>query len=426
MKFRRSITTAVLLLFMISILLVINQRRTYTLTYRHPSGEVLAEERLRMSESIPTFDGCDESETFQGVYETPMLETVYDRTRMPDRDLTLYVACTDEEGFLKLSSVPESMDGETVSERFATNRQGFVSVGNTLHYIGGVGPHKTDDEGDFSGFEYYSDLHIAYNLEEQSWEKHPDLPAKIGFLDAVEHEGFIYILGGEWIDEDGFLEQEALKYDLEEKTYETVADPPFSFQASNGSVVHDGKIYVFSDTKQTIEDGRPSFETTDETLIYDIDADQWSLGSEAPFKTSGGSAALVGDLIYVYRSASSSRSHFASYNPEDDAWEEDLSQSEFHVSHSSSLNLDGKLILSGGWLTGRGGTSGAIQSYDPETDRWETLTELRDDDDGGIGYVAQYGMNGSLYYLGGESYNDERLYQSHRDVYQFKLEWKQR
>ncbi len=360
---------------------------------------------------------------FHGWYETADYRQVFALTTMPAEDLTLHAAYRDERGFFLESEVPETIDGVPVRERFGTNRQGFVEVGERLHYIGGVGPHLVDEEGAFAGFPFYSDLHISYDTLTQEWTLHGDLPAKAGFLDAVAHGTDIYILGGEWVDEEGYVRPHTLRYDTLSGEYHDLAEPPIFFQATNGSVIHEEKIYVFVGNRQHFALPFPSFERVKDTLVYCIQEDSWSFAAEQPFNTASGSAALVDGLIYVYRSRNAEEAHFAAYNPEEDEWNTDLAHPEHQISHSSSLAYDGKFLITGGWLTGIGTTSGAIQVYCPIEDAWEVLSVLKDEEDRGIGYVAVYEQGDSLYILGGESHDEEEAYKAHYGLYRFKEEW---
>jgi len=286
-----------------------------------------------------------------------------------------------------------------------------------------VGPHQVDEGGAFAGFPFYSDLHISYDTSTKEWVLHEDLPAQAGFLDAVAHETDIYILGGEWVDEEGYVRPYTLRYDTLSGEYHELAEPPIFFQATNGSVIHEEKIYVFVGNRQDFAEPFPSFERVKDTLVYCIKEDTWSFAADQPFNTASGSAAMVDGLIYVYRSRSAEEAYFAAYDPAADEWHTDLSHPEHQISHSSSLAYEGKFLITGGWLTGVGTTSGAIQVYCPQEDAWEILSVLKDEEDREIGYVAVYRQGDSLYLLGGESHHEEAAYKAHYGLYRFRAAW---
>ncbi len=399
----------------------------YRLTFDPGDGKLSEKELVIIAspgKPIKLPEPVKENHYFIGWYTDALFINAFDMAFMPEKNITLYAAYHDERGFFLESSVPEMIAGVPIKERFGTNRQGFAQVKESLHGIGGVGPHLTNDDGRFVGFPYYSNLHISYNTLTKVWHLHQDLPANAGFLDAVAHEHNIYILGGEWINDSGYVEPYSLRYDTLTGEYHNIAPPPFFFQATNGSVIHNGKIYVFVGLRQNFSLPYPTFENSKATLVYDIDNDEWSLAAEQPFSTAGGSAALVGDLIYVYRSRSSEEAYFAVYNPLADVWQTNLAQPKYHVSHSSSLDYNGQFLITGGWLTGINTTSGAIQVYCPIDNAWKVLSVLQDELSRHIGYVAVYKINEMLYILGGESHDlSLGQYTSHYDLYAFNEDW---
>ncbi len=396
----------------------------YTITFESNGGSAIDPLHAPYGAIITLPSPQKDGKVFHGWYQDSMFKHAFNQDTIPDENVTLYAAYRDARGFFLESSVPETIDGILVKERFGTNRQGFVQVNETLHYIGGVGPHLTNDDGRFIGFPYYSNLHISYNTITKDWRLHQDLPARAGFLDAVADGTDIYILGGEWVDEDGYVEPYSLRYDTLTGEYHTIAEPPFFFQATNGSVIHDKKIYVFAGLRQNFALPYPSFENTQATLVYDIENNDWSLVAEQPFSTAGGSAALVDDMIYVYRSRGVSVAHFASYDPFTNQWNTDLPHPEYQVSHSSSLDYNGQFLITGGWLTGINTTSGVLQVYCPSENTWTVLSVLQDDSNRDIGYVAVYKINETLYILGGESHDMESSrYTSHYALYAFNENW---
>ncbi len=429
MKRRHLLRTTVTFLSLLALIFLFACERdmeTYTLRLDPQEGTLPAEEEEMILHpgsflelSTPTKEGY----VFHGWYLDPSFRKAFAKDTMPKKDLHLYAAYRDERGFFQASEVPETIDGIPVRERFGTNRQGFVEVGESLHYIGGVGPHLTDEDGGFSGFPFYSGLHISYNTHTEEWVLHEDLPAKAGFLDAVAHGTDIFILGGEWVDDEGYVKPYTLRYDTLSGEYHELEEPPIFFQATNGSVIHDDKIYIFVGNRQDYAEPFPSFERVKDTLVYDIKEESWSFAAKQPFNTASGSAALVEGLIYVYRSQNAEEAYLAAYDPKTNEWLADLPHPEHQVSHSSSLAYDGKFLITGGWLTGIGTTSGAFQVYCPVEDTWEVLSVLQDEEGREIGYVAVYKQGDPLYILGGESHDEENSYTAHYGLYRFKEEW---
>jgi N-acetylneuraminic acid mutarotase len=130
--------------------------------------------------------------------------------------------------------------------------------------------------------------------------------------------------------------------------------------------------------------------------VYDIAADEWTLGADLPAGTDHAWSVALDGRVYV-GGGTSNRVFF--YDPAADAWTEVASSAFVHGGTPVAAVLDGRILVAGG--AGGGMAGNELEVYDPAENRWTTLASMscaRNHMGGGL-------IGGKLYVAGGRPGN---------------------
>lgn len=154
----------------------------------------------------------------------------------------------------------------------ASRHHGMAAVvGDRLFVIGGYS---------ISGFDPTSTL---WELVDGEWVDRAPIPVPVGAAAAVEHDGFVYVVGGT---PDGAL----FRYDAGADTWEHLVGP--SVQREHlAAVAFEGEIWALA--------GRWEGEIFDSTEIFDPSTGEWRSGPAFNEARSGFGATVVDGSIYA-------------------------------------------------------------------------------------------------------------------------------
>lgn len=262
-----------------------------------------------------------------------------------------------------------------------------IAIGDTIYVVGGTPP---------------GNLHrvVAYDTKTKKFSDPTSLPTGLNHVQAAAHGGKLYIAGGylEGEDPTGNFWQ----YDPATKEWTKLAPLPQP-TAGGANVVIGDKLYVAGGAPQTFGASGP-VPPFPELQIYDFASGEWSLGPDMPSpRHHVGAAALDGDLYVAggRGEADHSLDTFERYDPATEEWES-LPKLPMGVASPGLVAVDGKLVIVGGedqneWEDGKGWVTPSAWEFDPRTNRWSRLPNMKYERRGG-GVAA---VGNRVYAIGG-------------------------
>jgi N-acetylneuraminic acid mutarotase len=243
-----------------------------------------------------------------------------------------------------------------------------VAVGPVIYTFGGSAPGNLRTV-------------LAFDTRSGRWGKPTSLPTGLNHVQAVAHDGAVYLAGG-------YLEgNEATtnfwRYDPRANEW-TQLEPMGLGRGAAGAAVIGDRLYVADGAPRTfgLDDPPAPFKRLE---IYDFGTASWSTGPDAPFAVHHVNAAALGGKVYlaggrVDEEASSSK--FFRYGPATERWEQLPDLPLGPTSSTGVIAAGGKVIVIGGddeagWEDGGGWVTPTAWAFDPATDRWQRLPDLR-------------------------------------------------
>jgi len=132
------------------------------------------------------------------------------------------------------------------------------------------------------------------------------------------------------------------------------------------TVAHNGKLYVFGGSTG------PSGGAVANAAVYNPATGAWSTLPSMPQPRGGGTAQVLGGLIYVAGGmdvAGASQPNLQIFNPVSNAWSTGPSMSTPRDNPGSAA-LGGRLYVFGGRFRGTDGTLETVEMFDPATNSW--------------------------------------------------------
>ncbi|HEY6730305.1 MAG TPA: kelch repeat-containing protein [Solirubrobacterales bacterium] len=261
-----------------------------------------------------------------------------------------------------------------------------IAIGDTIYVVGGTPP---------------GNLHrvVAYNTRTQKFSDPTQLPTGLNHVQAAAYDGKLYLAGGylEGEDPTGNFWQ----YDPATKKWTKLASLPQP-TAGGASVVIGDKLYVAGGAPQTFNTGPVS--PYADLQIYDFKTGEWSFGPEMPNpRHHVGAAALGGDLYVAGGRGEEDHSldTFERYDSATEEWES-LPPLPLGAASPGLVAVNGKLVIVGGedqneWEDGKGWVTPSAWEYDPQTNRWTRLPDMKFERRGG-GVAA---VGNRVYAIGG-------------------------
>jgi N-acetylneuraminic acid mutarotase len=313
---------------------------------------VLAREPLRSSSGQATLDaGCSPD---------PAL------TRQPDDPAPTAPAWHGEPPYPVLS---DEIRAATVGSR--------VYVGSGLRYVGQT-PRSLDDL-------------FVFDPSTGTYERLPNLPAKLDHVALVGHRGALYVIGG-------FHASEPVasvwRYDPQHRRW-TALPPMRIARGSPAAAVIGDRIFVVGGSVG----GRDEPRSSAALEIYDLRTGRWSPGPDMPTARHHHGAAAVGGRLYVVGGRTDdelSSDAVERFDPATRRWER-LAPLPLGVGGLSVVSLGGEVIAVGGGDDREHWVTPATWAFRPDNGRWQRLADLG---------TARHGhgaaaVGNALYVLGG-------------------------
>lgn len=262
-----------------------------------------------------------------------------------------------------------------------------IGIGKTIYVIGGAPP---------------GNLHrlVAYDTQTHKFSEPTQLPTGLNHVEAATHDGKLYLAGG-YLDGENPTSN-FWQYDPGTKQWTQLAPLPQA-TAAGASVVIGDKLYVAGGAPQTFNVSGPIAPYAD-LQIYDFETGKWSFGPDMPDPRHHVGGATLGGDLYVAGGRGEedhSLSTFERYDPGSAEWES-MAELPMGVASPGLVQADGKLVIVGGedqkdWEEGKGWVTPSAWEYDPRTDRWSRLPDMKNERRGG-GVAA---VGDRVYAIGG-------------------------
>jgi N-acetylneuraminic acid mutarotase len=262
-----------------------------------------------------------------------------------------------------------------------------ISIGNTIYVVGGTRP---------------GNLHrvVAFDTATGRFSEPAQLPIGLNHMQVAAHDGKLYVAGGYLDGEDptnAFWE-----YDPQSDEWTKLPSLP-RVTAAGATVALGDKLYVASGAAQTFGTSGP-VPPYEDLQIYDFETGKWSLGPNVPEPRHHVSGAALDGRVYVAGGrgeADHSLTTFDRYDPATEEWET-LADLPMGVASPGLVAVQDRLVIVGGedqdnWEEGGGWVTPSAWEYDPRTDRWTRLPNMKFDRRGG-GVAA---VGNRVYAIGG-------------------------
>jgi N-acetylneuraminic acid mutarotase len=233
------------------------------------------------------------------------------------------------------------------------------------------------------------------------WQTRAPLPEANSEIAVAELNGKIYVIGG--YPSSRVVAATVQVYDSATDSWSLTAPLPLPLHHTMAASAN-GKLYVVGGeaagsgaTLGNAPAGGAGF--VDFVFEYDPAVATWTRKASMPTARSGGAAAVIDGKIYVAGGRPPRGSDFAVYDPAADRWTV-LPPLPTQRNHLAAAAIGGKVYVAGGRFGGGVGSemTGALEVYDPATNRWERKASLPSPRAGVNGITAQ----GCLYVFGGE------------------------
>lgn len=250
------------------------------------------------------------------------------------------------------------------------------------------------------------------------WDEVSNLSSPRQELPSVFLDGKIYLVGGMLEDPFRGSSTSFTRYDLATDSEEILPDLPYSVHHANAAAL-DGKVYIMGGWEQ-VSDPIPTQPEAVLDHVYQYDPDTSVFTQMDPMPTGVAAAAAIAQMGKIYVIGGTDATTFnGSGNvnlvqvfdpaaPAGSQWSVQSSSMPDPRNHLHAVEVDGMFYIS----PGRSRTPGnerdwggvQIQRYDPDTATWENNANLAPLDTArGRSAGGFAGVNGKLYYIGGES-----------------------
>ncbi len=263
-----------------------------------------------------------------------------------------------------------------------------VTIGRVIYTFGGSAP---------------GNLHrvLAYDTRSERWSEPTELPTGLNHSQAVAYGGDVYLAGGYL---DGLEPTSNFwRYDPGSNRWNRL--PPMGKpRGAAAAAVVGNRLYVADGAPQTYGVSNPNG-PYDSLEIYDFETGDWSAAPDAPIAVHHVSGAALGGDFYMAGGRTDpeeSSDEFLRYDPGSKRWEHlpDVPYGKY-----SSIGLvaaGGEVVaIAGddelGWEEGGGSVSASAWAFDPGSERWQRLPDLKVERHAFGATVS----NGRIYAIGG-------------------------
>jgi N-acetylneuraminic acid mutarotase len=261
-------------------------------------------------------------------------------------------------------------DSWTIKKSMPTARSGLgvAVINDKIYAIGGVGKLPSFDTNE------------EYEPVADMWTTRESMLTPRGEFAIAVFQDKIYVFGGaikahQW---DFELTDVNEVYDPATDTWTAKASMPVPKAGFSASVVDD-KIYLIGGWTKSVTSGfGPLWVTSNETLVYDPNANSWTTKTPMPTGAVHYSSAVVDDKIYVISGTSRAYSdnlinYTQIYDPKTDTWSQGAlipaAVQQAAAGATTGVKAPKAIYVVGGF-TGLYVPKNLTQVYYPETDTW--------------------------------------------------------
>lgn len=232
-------------------------------------------------------------------------------------------------------------------------------------------------------------------------------PLQTGNAPQARHENGMAVVDGRLFLLGGRGERALQIFDPAQKRWRTAAAPPMELHHMQ-AVGHEGRVYVLG----ALTGDWPEETPVANVLIYDPAADRWETGAEIPAERRRGAAGLVVHEGRFYLVGGNTRGHMSGYVPWLDVFDPAsgrwtaLADAPNARDHFHAVVVDGRIVAAGGRLSAHDEGSSfertvtAVDVYDIEAGSWTTLAAPLPTGRAGTATVV---VDGRVLVIGGES-----------------------
>jgi hypothetical protein len=215
-----------------------------------------------------------------------------------------------------------------------------------------------------------SDELTRFDPGTQTYTELAPMPEKLNHIGIVAHGGDLYVLGGYGKRLDTGTRATLFRYDPEADSWSRLPDMPEPRAAMAAGVVGDQLI---------VAGGAHDEVPLPDTFAFDFKTQRWTRLPDMPSRREHIGGTVVGDRLYVLggRAPGSFAVDTAeSYDVSERRWRR-LPPMPTETGGLDVVAVDGKVIAVGGGNDEAGTVTGAVQEWDPKTERWSNLSPLR-------------------------------------------------
>lgn len=236
-------------------------------------------------------------------------------------------------------------------------------------YLAG-GQLNVSEESDGRLYIESSDEFTRFDPKSETFTELKPLPRPLNHVGVVAYRHHIYVLGGYEERRDENTGREFFRYDPKTNSWSQMPPMPRARAAAAMGMVGAELI---------VAAGARNSEPVSETVAYDFQSGRWRTLPPMPTRREHVGTAVVGDRLYVLggRSPDSLAVDTAeSYDVSERRWHT-LPRMPVPTGGLGAVSIEGDVIAVGGGNDDNATVTGAVQEFDPLTERWKLLSPLR-------------------------------------------------
>ena len=217
-----------------------------------------------------------------------------------------------------------------------------------------------------------TDVFFAFDPERATYRRLPALPRRVDHPGWVAAGGNLYVIGGyrDWVPTG-----EVFRYSPRAGTWKQMPSMEVA-RGSPAATATGGRIYVAGGG---VGNDEGSHEANDVLEIYDLATSRWSRGPALPTARHHAGAAAIGDDVYIAGGRADrelSLDVVERFDAETNTWEE-APPMPLGTGALAVVAAHGSLVAVGGGDDAEGWVTPATWWFEPRTQHWRRLADLR-------------------------------------------------
>jgi len=222
---------------------------------------------------------------------------------------------------------------------------------------------------------------LRFDTRSGSWSEPAQLPVGLNHSPAVTHDGKLYLAGG-YLGGDAATNR-VFEFDPAANRWSEL--PPMARARGGAAAAAIGdRLYVIDGGPQFfgVEDPPPPYARLE---IFDFRTRAWRTGAPPPIAAHHLAAADLDGRLYLAggrTGVESATDAFLRYDPASDRWARLPNLPQGKIASMDLVAAGGRIVVLGGdsevgWEEGGGWVSPAAWAFDPGSERWQRLPDLR-------------------------------------------------